>query len=398
MKFSELGLHPKILSRLEKIGFEKPTPIQQKAIPVALQGRDIIGCAQTGTGKTAAFGLPILDAIARGEAKERRPYALILAPTRELAEQIRQSLDELAPEPIKLVSLLGGMAMAPQIKGLREGAAIIVATPGRLLDHLERRTADLSPIGFFVLDEADRMLDMGFIPQVERILGYLPHERQSMMFSATLPVSLGSIEHRTLRSPFRVDVAPSGQTAEGIEQHAYPVDQRSKLELLEHLLNQVDGPTLIFTRTKEDADKLARVLGKREYAVRAMHGDLSQKDRNKALEEFREGKCRILVATDVASRGLDVEGIAHVINYDMPSDPESYVHRIGRTGRAGSVGRSSLFVSFGEGEDLKRIENLTGEKIPEGEIPPGTLTHTSLAPALGVKVSRGGRARTRRYV
>ncbi len=402
MKFSDLGLSSELLSQIEKMGYSEPTPIQQQSIPPALQGRDILGCAQTGTGKTAAFAIPIIEQILAGKARNAHPYALVLAPTRELADQIRETFSNLLPPGKAEVALLvGGAAMQPQLKALKRGAQIIVATPGRLLDHLLRSGLVLDRIGLFVLDEADRMLDMGFMPQVERILRYLPRERQSLLFSATMPPSLGMIEHRTLRDPVKVSVAPSGTAAEGIEHEVYAVDPRSKSELLAYLLKTVPGPTLVFVKTKVGAEQVFQMVKGMGEKAELLHGDRSQSERNRALELFKEGVCRVLVATDVASRGLDIEGIAHVINYDMPTDPEGYVHRSGRTARAGAVGRASLFVSFGETTELKVIERMIGHQIEEGEIPPGILTHTALAPMLRPQASAFGsrrRGAPRRYV
>ncbi len=399
MNFDQLGLSAPLLRQIEQLGYKEPTPIQAQSIPPALDGKDVMGCAQTGTGKTAAFGIPIVEALLRGRAGPGRPFALILAPTRELADQIREAFGTLLPPDLgEAVLLVGGAAMEPQIKALHKKPAIVVATPGRLLDHLMRSNVKLDGVSIFVLDEADRMLDMGFIPQVERILRYLPKKRQNFLFSATLPPSIGAIGHKILREPVRVSVAPSGTTAEGVEQWVYPVDSRSKTELLLHLLDTVPGSTLIFVKTKSGADSLYNTLKAKGEDVQILHGDRTQAERNKALDYFKEGKCRVLVATDVASRGLDVEGIAHVINYDIPMDAESYVHRVGRTARAGALGRSSLFVSFGETQDFKIIQNLIGRPIPEGEVPGGVLSHTSLAPALRPKAGLGGRRGPRRYV
>ncbi|MCB0220973.1 MAG: DEAD/DEAH box helicase [Chrysiogenetes bacterium] len=401
MKFSELGLSPQLLKEIEKLGFEEPTPIQEQSIPPSLKGKDILGCAQTGTGKTAAFGIPIIEALIAGKRKGKGPFGLVLAPTRELADQIRVALGALIPDDVGTVCVVvGGANMVKQVQQLEKGPAILVATPGRLLDHLERKNLTLEDVGFFVLDEADRMLDMGFIPQVEKVLNYLPRQRQSLLFSATLPPTLGALELRMLKQPVKVSVALSGETAEGVDQYCYPVDKRSKIELLNYLLDEVEGPTIVFVKTKVAADQIYQSLVNRgKDTVEVIHGDRSQSDRNKALDHFKESKCRILVATDVASRGLDVDGISHVINFDIPGDADSYVHRIGRTARAGAVGRSSTFITFGETRDLKVIEAAIKKKIPEGKVPEGVLTHTALAPAINPAAAKGGRrGGPRRYV
>jgi ATP-dependent RNA helicase RhlE len=367
MTFSNLGLSKEALHDVERAGFVEPTPVQRAAIPVALSGRDVIGCAQTGTGKTAAFVLPILDRI-RAKAASR---ALILAPTRELAIQIRDTILLLSSRaPVETALVLGGLGMEPQVAALARRPPIIVATPGRLIDHLDRRTARLDGVSVLVLDEADRMLDMGFMPQIERILARVPRQRQTLLFSATMPdpkdAMWGRLLSLGLSSPVRVQVEPP-RVAKAAEQALLEVDRASKTTALLELLRAERGSVLVFTRTKHRADRVAKQLATAGHRADRIHGNRSQAQRRQALEGFKSGRVRVLVATDIAARGIDVEGIAHVVNYDLPTTPEDYVHRVGRTARAQRTGRATSFVLKEERPTLRAIEQWIGARLePRG--------------------------------
>ena len=334
--FNELVGSESMRAALRTLGWTTPTPIQQKAIPAVRAGKDIVGIAQTGTGKTGAFLLPTLERIEFGEPGLR---TLVLCPTRELAQQVAQDARELGSQAgLWAVEIVGGMPMRPQVRDLRANPDIVVATPGRLIDHMGRRNVDLSRVEVLVLDEADRMLDMGFRPQLEEILRALPSKRQTLLFSATMPNGVHALALRILKDPEWVSVSPKRMAAETVEQVVYPVRPERKADLVLELLNREGmDQVLIFTRTKIGADALGTKLERAGVSVGVMHGDRNMKQRMKALEAFDEGHIRVLVATDVAQRGLDIEGISHVINYDVPQDPEDYVHRIGRTGRAGAT-------------------------------------------------------------
>lgn len=365
--FSLFGLHEKLVWGVEDLGFTQPTEIQQKSIPILLQGRDMVACARTGTGKTAAFGLPTLNRLAPGKSRSRYPRALILTPTRELCMQIQTSLTDFGRYlPLKTVAVLGGMGMAAQISDLKKGADIVAATPGRLLDLAEQRAIMFDDVEVLILDEADRMLDMGFIPDVKRIISKLPENRQSMMFSATMPPVIRELAKQFLKDPEYLDVARHGERAETVEHSLWPVKPHLKKGLLLKILEQYghDGTFIIFTRTRNRTNEVFRAIEVKGYKVAKLHSDCSQKERNEALDAFREKRINILVATDVASRGLDVEGISHVINYDVPTQAEDYVHRIGRTGRAFSTGEAFTLCQPSEESLLRAVEMLLNEKIP----------------------------------
>ncbi|MBI5546710.1 MAG: DEAD/DEAH box helicase [Deltaproteobacteria bacterium] len=364
--FDSLGLSASSLAALARAGYERPTPIQQKAIPPALAGRDLVGCAATGTGKTAAFLLPIIERL-DGKKGTR---ALVLAPTRELATQIAEHLEMFGrSRNVRGAVVIGGVGMQPQVRELREGHEVIVATPGRLVDHLERGTARLTGIEILVLDEADRMLDMGFKPQLEKILAKLPKQRQTMLFSATMAGEVASFTARHLRSPEKVEIARSGTIPERAEQRVFLLPQQEKAALLLALLAESKDSTLIFTRTRRRADRLYQVIARAGHEVARIHADRSQGQRRMALDGFKDGKYRILVATDIAARGIDVEEIGHVVNFDLPHVPEDYVHRVGRTARAAASGRASSFCSPDERDQLRDIEKFTRLPITVAEVP-----------------------------
>ncbi|HET7752559.1 MAG TPA: DEAD/DEAH box helicase [Anaeromyxobacteraceae bacterium] len=364
--FSKLNLSPAALQALDRAGFEHATPIQAQAIPHALAGKDVIGTAATGTGKTAAFLLPIIERLA-GKSGTR---ALVLAPTRELAVQIAEELERFGHgRHVRGATVIGGVGMGPQTTAFREGREVIIATPGRLVDHLKQGTARLDGIEVLVLDEADRMLDMGFKPQLDRILARVPRQRQTLLFSATMAGEVAEFAKAHLREPVRVEVARSGTTAARAEQQVFLAAQEEKLALLRALLERDDVSTLVFTRTKRRADKVAKVLDRAGLRVARIHADRSQSQRRAALEGFKEGTYRVLVATDIAARGIDVAEIGHVINFDLPHVAEDYVHRIGRTARAAASGLASSFASPDERDLLNAIEALTRARIPRAEVP-----------------------------
>ncbi|MCL4221162.1 MAG: DEAD/DEAH box helicase [Phycisphaerales bacterium] len=372
--FHQLNLAKPILDAIVEEGYSTPTPIQAKAIPPVLEGRDLLGCAQTGTGKTAAFALPILhhlhaqpvDKLRRGPVK---PRALILSPTRELTVQIAGSFAAYGRHTsLSVVTIYGGVSQSNQVRMLRGGVDIIVATPGRLMDLMQQGCVDLSNIRIFVLDEADRMLDMGFIDPIRRISAALPIERQTLLFSATMPTNIARLADSLLRNPVKVAVTPVASTAERIAQSLYMVDHADKPALLEQLLDDLEVErALVFTRTKHGAEKLTRILSRSGVRAEAIHGNKSQNQRQRALDAFRAGRTRVLVATDVAARGIDVDGVSHVFNFNLPNEPEAYVHRIGRTGRAGAAGIAISFCDREERGHLKAIERLTGLRLPVQE-------------------------------
>jgi len=364
--FAALGLSPTALDSLSKAGYEKPTPVQEQAIPPALAGRDVVGCAATGTGKTAAFLLPIVERLA-GRPGTR---ALVLAPTRELVLQIGEHLAMFGrARGVTGVEVVGGLGMQPQVQGLRQGRGVIIATPGRLIDHLERGSARLEGIEILVLDEADRMLDMGFKPQLDRILARVPRKRQTMLFSATMGGDVGSFARACLVDPVKIEVAKSGTVAARAEQLVYFVPQASKADLLLDLLGKDDASTLVFTRTKHRADRLAKSLFRAGHRVSAIHGGRSQGQRSTALDGFKSGRYRVLVATDIAARGIDVVEIGHVVNFDLSRNPEDHVHRVGRTARASASGRATSFCSPEENGLLREIERFTRTSIPRARTP-----------------------------
>lgn len=371
MSFESLRLVEPILRAVSQEGYTTPTPIQQQAIPLVLQGRDLLGCAQTGTGKTAAFSIPLLQLLsgrhtAPAAGQKRAVKALILTPTRELAIQIGESLEAYGRFlPLKHAVIFGGVAEGPQITALRNGLDILVATPGRLLDLMNRRFVDLRQLEIFVLDEADRMLDMGFIHDVRRVITHLPQKRQSLFFSATMPPEIQKLADNILSNPAKVEVTPVSSTAEKVRQEMYFVNKSNKPKLLKHLLSDTSiSSALVFTRTKHGADRVARDLVKNGIGAEAIHGNKSQNARQRALGNFKSGETRVLVATDIAARGIDVEELSHVVNYELPNIPETYVHRIGRTGRAGNAGVALSFCEPEEMEYLKDIQKLIGKTVP----------------------------------
>jgi ATP-dependent RNA helicase RhlE len=362
--FNELPLSAPMLDATARAGYETPTPIQARAIGIALEGRDLIGCAQTGTGKTAAFAIPTIERLCatRPGAGAR---ALVLAPTRELALQIAETFAMLgSARGLRTVTLIGGEAMGPQLAGLARRPDIIVATPGRLFDHLERRSATLSSVRIVVLDEADRMLDMGFAPQVERILALTPLDRQTLCFSATMPEAVERLVRKHLSRPERVEVGTVAKPVAAVTQRLYATESRDKTPLLLRLLGEDRGQTLVFTRTKHRADRLARAVAAAGHRVTRLHADRTMSQRREALDGFRAGRYRVLVATDIAARGIDVPEIAHVVNFDLPHTPEDYIHRIGRTARAEATGQATSFAAPEEREQLRAIERHLGHPVP----------------------------------
>jgi ATP-dependent RNA helicase RhlE len=358
--FYGLGIAPKILDILERIKFKVPTPIQLKAIPPAIQGKDIIGVAQTGTGKTHSFGIPMIQSLAN-----KKGTGLILAPTRELAIQIDEALQLLAHSfGMQTVCLIGGAPMQPQIQALKKKPRVIIATPGRYLDHVRNWNVLPEETGILVLDEADRMLDMGFAPQIELILRSIPKERQTMLFSATIPPEIVKIAAKYMKLPISVEIAPSGTTAERVTQELFIVSKEAKLQLLKKLLAQYNGAVLLFSRTKHNARKITRAIRDMNYNAAEIHSNRSLTQRREALDGFKSGKYKVLVATDIAARGIDVTGIELVINYDLPDDAQNYVHRIGRTGRAGHKGHAISFATPDQKKDVMDIEKLIRTQLP----------------------------------
>ena len=360
--FASLGLSAGILQDIAKAGFLEPTPIQAQAIPAALAGRDVLGCAQTGTGKTAAFIIPMIERLA--EAPKGPPRGLVLAPTRELALQIQVTVDQLGrTRRIFAATIVGGADMQAQVRALRQQPDILVATPGRLLDHMWNGTIGMTQFQIVVLDEADRMLDMGFAPQLNQILDALPEPRQTLLFSATVPTNLTDLARASVRDPVRAMVVKPATPAAGVTQMLHHTTPGEKTPLLLSLLKEHDDRVLVFTRTKHRADRLGETLGRVGHRVAVLHGDRRLSQRRRALEGFRRGQFRILVATDIAARGLDVANIGHVINYDLPNSPEDYVHRIGRTARMKAVGRATSFVTTEDHGQIRAIETLLGRSV-----------------------------------
>jgi ATP-dependent RNA helicase RhlE len=367
--FTSLHLHRDLLRGIKELGFHRPTPIQSDAIPPALAGRDLLACAQTGSGKTAAFLLPILHQLL--EKKRGVTRALVLTPTRELAAQILTELEELAVHtPLTAAAIFGGVGMGPQEHAFRTGVDVIVATPGRLLDHLKQPYAKLGHIDHLVLDEADRMLDMGFLPDIRRVLAHLPKKRQTLFFSATMPAPIVDLTRELLRDPATVNLERKSAPAAGITQAVYPVPQELKSSLLFALLERgLMNEALVFTRTKHRANRLWEFLQKRGLAVARIHGNRSQAQRTDALDGFKAGRYRVLVATDIAARGIDVEALGHVVNFDVPGAPEDYIHRVGRTARAELTGEAYTFVAPEESDDLRAIERAIGKALPRVTLP-----------------------------
>ncbi len=365
--FKDLNVSEERLAAVEALGWEAPTPIQAQAIPAGLEGSDIVGIAQTGTGKTAAFMIPALERVSVGGGLQ----VLVLCPTRELAQQVSDDTVALSKgTSIRSEAIFGGVGYGPQITALEQGFEVIVATPGRFIDHMQSKRVDLGKVGYLVLDEADRMLDMGFRPQIEQVLRAMPKQRQTMLFSATMPHGVHDLALRITRDALWIEASPSGTTAEGIEEFFYSVKPEKKPDLLLSLVNEPGwDQVLIFTRTKAGADVLEARLQREGIGADVMHSNRQMKHRQRALDRFATGKVRVLVATDVAQRGLDVEGISHVVNYDVPLDPEDYVHRIGRTGRAGATGTAVTFVTAADLGAMKSLEHRLGRTVERIHLP-----------------------------
>jgi len=400
MPFSSLGLRPELVRAVAEEGYDAPTPIQRETIPLALTGRDVVGSAQTGTGKTAAFLLPILHRLAHDHPQSHRLRALVLVPTRELAEQVLERARAYGRHlHLRGAAIYGGVGMEPQTQALRRGVDLVVATPGRFLDHLGRGHLDLSQVQVLVLDEADRMLDMGFAPDVRRILDALPHARQTLLFSATISDDVDRLARRALQNHTAVETARRASPAEGIEHGIFAVDKLFKKDALVSILTlDFMRRVLVFTRTKYGADKLARHLKREGVPAAALHGDKAQSTRLRTLEDFRAGQLRILVATDLAARGIDVDDIELVVNFDVPADPEVYVHRVGRTARAGAQGLALTLMSPDEWLLMADIEKLIGQTFPREVVPGFEPSVAPIAPASRSQptVNRGPSVRARR--
>ncbi len=382
-KFTDYGLHANILKDVADLGFQHPTPIQAQCIPPALEGRDVIGLAQTGTGKTAAFGLPIIQCAAR----KIEMSALLLAPTRELAQQSTGVLRQLGKSSgVRVAIVVGGIPIKEDYKALRAWPNVLVATPGRLIDHIYSRTVVLSGIEILTVDEADRMHDMGFMPQINRIIEALPKNRQTLMFTATMPAVVEKLVRRHMRSPMRIKVGATAPPARA-EQKLYHVQEPAKMPLLLNLLSQGKGRVLVFAQTKRKVDRLARAVAARRHRVARIHGDRQQSQRDAAMAGFRDGKYRILIATDIAARGIDVADIEHVINYDFPRCAEDYIHRIGRTARVAASGLATSFVTQTDRSCLTQIERLISDKLPltPARVPAGAPSHGRGGPRRGAR-------------
>jgi ATP-dependent RNA helicase RhlE len=400
MSFDSLGLSPALLRAVSEQGYTQPTPIQGRVIPVVLEGRDVMAGAQTGTGKTAGFTLPLLQRLSQNAVNGRRQVrALILTPTRELAAQVGESVKSYGKHlPLYSTVIYGGVSINPQIAQLKRGVDILVATPGRLLDHAQQRTVDLSHVEIFVLDEADRMLDMGFLPDIRRVISLLPQRRQNLLFSATFPDDIRNLANRMLSSPVSVEIGERNAAAEKIEQAAYFADKGQKRGLLSWLIGSGDWrQVLVFTRTKHGANRLAEQLERDGFTAAAIHGNKSQGARTRALADFKNGAVRVLVATDIAARGLDIDQLPHVVNYDLPEVAEHYVHRIGRTGRAGNEGLAVSLVAGDERPLLKQIERLLGYAVeirrPDGYVPAAPRPDENRSQPRPQQPARGGHAR-----
>ena len=388
MSFDSFNLHPQIAAGIRTLGYHTPTPIQKQAIPKVLEGRDVMGLAQTGTGKTAAFVLPILERLMNGP--RGRVRALIVAPTRELAEQIHEAVGDLGRQTrLRSITVYGGVSINPQMQKLRAGIEIVVACPGRLLDHIGQGTVDLSHVEMLVLDEADRMFDMGFLPDVRKIIKHVPSKRQTLLFSATMPEDIRRLAHEILRTPLTVQVGHAAP-ANTVSHALYPVDQHLKTALLLELLRNTDAESvLVFTRTKHRAKRLGQQLEKASYRAASLQGNLSQNRRQEALDGFRDGSYQILVATDIAARGIDVSSISHVINYDMPDTADAYTHRIGRTGRAAKTGDAFTFITHEDEDMVRSIERLLRERVERRTLE--GFDYKKAAPSRDVEFARSPR-------
>lgn len=401
MSFEKLNLSASILKALKTEGYTHPTPIQEQSIPVILERKDLLGCAQTGTGKTAAFALPVLQILDNKDIKKpgnRQIGSLILTPTRELAIQISESFTAYGKHTsLKHVAIFGGVSAQSQISALRAGVDVLIATPGRLLDLINQKVVNLQHLQIFILDEADRMLDMGFINDVKKIIAKIPAKRQTLFFSATMPPEIDSLARSILTNPVKVEVTPVSSTAEKITQAVYPVEKKDKASLLIHLLkNQEMKSVLVFTRTKFGADKLAKLLNRANIPADAIHGNKTQNARQRALTNFKNGGIRILVATDIAARGIDVEELKYVVNFELPNQPETYVHRIGRTGRAGLSGTALSFCDHEERPYLQDINKLTAQSIPLVDNHPYVIQGKSFHMAADKKEVKPGKPAAKR--
>jgi ATP-dependent RNA helicase RhlE len=377
MAFSNFGLSPQILEGIKAMGYVEPTPIQLRAIPILMAGRDVIGSAQTGTGKTAAFALPILSKL--GEP-QNKPRFLVLEPTRELAAQVETAIHDFSRfTKLRTAVVYGGVGYGRQLDDLKRGADIVIATPGRLLDHMERGTVNLSQVQFLVLDEADRMLDMGFLPDVKRIVQKCPRERHTALFSATIPPQIETLIQWAMKDPETIEIGARRSPAETVEHVIYPVAEGQKTDLLLQLLERVNYESVIvFCRTKHRADQIAHLLKRSQHAVAVLHSNRTQREREDALRGFRQGKYEVLVATDIASRGLDIADVSHVVNFDVPQHPEDYIHRIGRTGRAEQTGDAFTLMVAGDAQHVFAIERFIGKKIPRVKLENFTYQYTAL--------------------
>lgn len=365
VEFKDLGISKNFLEVLTRENYKHPTPIQHQVIPVALEGKDVVGIAQTGTGKTLAFSVPMIQRLGKTKGQ-----GLVLLPTRELALQVDEVLQKVGkPLGLRSVVLIGGASMHQQIRELKNRPHVIVATPGRLMDHLEQKTCSLEKVNTIVLDEADRMLDVGFMPQIKRILAVAPKERQTLLFSATMPGEIAKIAAQHMRMPLRIEVAPAGTSSANVEQEVFIIDKASKIRLLDKFLQDTQGTVLVFSRTKHGAKKITKALRTMGYTAAELHSNRSLAQRKAALSGFKTGEYRVLVATDIAARGIDVTNISLVINFDLPDNTEDYVHRIGRTGRAGNFGKAVSFATHEERQDIKHIERLIRKTLPILEVP-----------------------------
>ena len=371
--FGGLGIAPGLLAAIARLKFTEPTPIQRRSIPIGLEGKDIIAIAQTGTGKTLAFGIPALQQLAR-----RRGRALVLLPTRELAEQVSESLQAVGKSlDLRFAVVIGGVPERLQKRSLEKNPRVIIATPGRLVDFIERKVVNLSDVEILVLDEADRMLDMGFAPQLKKIIRTTSAQRQTMLFSATLPPEILALAHQHMKLPINIEIAPSGTAAENIVQEVFFIEKQAKGQLLQAVLEQHQGPVLVFSRTKHGARKIARNLRRDGHSAAEIHSDRTQAQRRNALDGFKTGKYRILVATDIAARGIDVVGIELVVNYDLPNNTQDYVHRIGRTARAGMAGQAISFATLDQRKDIEDIERLIKTGLSIKKVPSLSLKRVS---------------------